>query len=120
MSFKNFVKFWGPVIVWCGIIFYFSSLPGQKIPQPPFGGDVVSIAAHIFEYAILYFLVFRAVNSSIVKRKSNWFLPFVFCLLYALSDEFHQKFIPGRTATIKDIGFDFIGMLLSFWQIKKG
>ena len=66
------------------------------------------------EYGVLYFLVFRGVNNLTVKRTSNWFLPFVFCLLYALSDEFHQKFTPGRKATIKDIGFDFIGMLLSF------
>lgn len=113
MSLKNFVKFWGPVIVWGGIIFYFSTLPGSKFPRVSFGGSVVSATVHIFEYGVLYFLVFRAVNSLTVKRTSNWFLPFVFCLVYAVSDEFHQKFTPGRKATIQDVGFDFSGMLLS-------
>ncbi len=124
MSFKNFVKLWGPVIVWGGIIFYFSSLPGSKVPRPPFWDLVMQKTAHIFEYAMLYFLVFRAVNNPIVKGKSHWFLPFAFCLLYAMSDEFHQKFTPGRKATLKDVGFDFLGMLLSFtllsfWQTRK-
>lgn len=79
-------------------------------------------SAHILEYAILYFLLFRAVNKFNLKSKKkeiyNWLLPLVFCLLYAASDEFHQSFVPGRTSLARDVGFDFLGMLLVLWLLK--
>lgn len=30
-------------------------------------------------------------------------------MLYAVSDEIHQKFVPGRTSSIYDLGFDISG-----------
>ena len=32
-----------------------------------------------------------------------------FIILYAISDEYHQSFIPGRDASFKDVGIDTLG-----------
>ena len=36
----------------------------------------------------------------------------IFCILYAMSDEFHQLFVPGRSGEIRDICIDSLGALL--------
>jgi VanZ family protein len=40
-------------------------------------------------------------------------LSIIFCLLYGVSDEFHQSFIPGRFPSIADIAADVIGAALA-------
>jgi VanZ family protein len=35
-------------------------------------------------------------------------------VLFAVSDEFHQSFVPGRTASLMDVGLDLIGIFLGF------
>lgn len=121
MSFKRFLNFWGPVVVWCGVIFTFSSIP--TLPRVGFvwWDFVLKKTAHMTEYGILFFLVWRAARDSFKLQltSSNIVGIFLFGLFYAASDEFHQSFIFGRTATIRDVGFDFVGMLLSWQWIKR-
>ena len=38
---------------------------------------------------------------------------FVLSLLYAISDELHQTFVPGRSGRLTDVGFDSLGALLA-------
>jgi len=74
------------------------------------------------EYAILFFLLFRAFKQTFSVKKFDlafWTMIFMFCIFYALSDEWHQSFVLGRTSTIRDVGFDFLGMVLAWWKIKK-
>ena len=59
---------------------------------------------HIIEFAILAILIFFAVN------KYNYSL--LVSIVYAFSDEIHQMFVVGRTATFRDIFFDFSGIFL--------
>jgi VanZ family protein len=67
---------------------------------------------HIFEYAILSMLLWRAVLSGSNLRLK---MAFVFgavwlaCGIFAMSDEFHQSFVLSRTATPSDILFDICG-----------
>ena len=72
---------------------------------------VIKKTAHIGEYAILYFLLWRAI-------KKGWITPLVLGLIYALSDEYHQSFVLGRTATLRDAGFDLSGMLIMLYALK--
>jgi VanZ family protein len=61
--------------------------------------------AHFTEYAILGFLAARAFWSS--KR---WFLiSAVLIVVYALIDEYHQSFVPSRTASLFDSLIDMLG-----------
>ncbi len=85
---------------------------------------IVKKTAHVTEYALLLVLVVRALRLTIleIELKSTLLISFTFSFVYALSDEFHQRFTPGRTGTIRDIGFDVLGMLLAigfiYWLIK--
>lgn len=75
--------------------------------------------AHIFVYAVLYLLLFRAtflltdrVNQPRRQLLLAW-LPLILCLIYAISDEVHQTFTPGRNGSVIDVGFDMIGASLA-------
>lgn len=74
--------------------------------------------AHATEYAILGFLLTGSYADSSRKRK-NVLLPAVTGSLYAVSDELHQMFVPGRSCEIKDMLIDssgvIVGTLLGFF-----
>lgn len=69
--------------------------------------------AHLTEYAVLgalSFLSFRELSCKFErKRLFQMSSCLLFCLLYAASDEFHQLFVPGRAAMVRDVLIDFCG-----------
>lgn len=72
---------------------------------------VVRKLAHFTEYAVLGILAARAFStSSVALLKRHWFLA-ALCLviIYSLLDEYHQSFVPSRTASIYDSMIDSIG-----------
>lgn len=119
---KIIISLWGPVALWLTVIFSLSSIP--TLPKAGFiwWDFIIKKSAHVIEYAILFFLLWRAAiknhQPSAISHQP-FILIFVFCILYAFSDEFHQSFVPGRTAHIRDVGFDALGMLASWWKIKQ-
>ena len=72
----------------------------------------VRIAGHILEYMILGMLCTAALFQYELSFKKRFFISACICLLYAVSDEVHQLFVPGRSCQISDIGFDFLGSVL--------
>lgn len=113
---NKIIKYYLPVIAWAGLIFFLSSRSNLPGPGPAVLDFVFKKSAHMFVYAVLYFLTFRAVN--LEQKNKNFWLPLVLSLAYAASDEFHQSFVPHRTPAFRDIGFDFIGMSLVMLKIK--
>jgi|GEM_PF-684108 len=111
-SFKRFLKYWLPVIVYAIIIFHFSSLPGEEIPVIFSYQDLVF---HILEYALLSFLVIRALKAYNPggSRVRRFLLALLICVFYAIIDEFHQSFVPGRCASVIDVTYDSAGVFLS-------
>lgn len=82
-------------------------------------------AAHFTEYAVLGFLARRAfVSSSQAFIQGYWFqLGLLLVMTFALLDEFHQSFVPSRTASIYDSAIDVAGgltVLLIFRLFRKG
>lgn len=74
----------------------------------------VDFFAHLFLYFMLAALVHTALRIYLPKRKSFLAIDTViFCLLYGVSDEFHQSFVPGRTATAIDLVADVLGATLA-------
>ncbi|PFN80604.1 hypothetical protein COJ85_29755 [Bacillus sp. AFS076308] len=60
-------------------------------------------------FGILAFLLFRSLEIYRFSYIISWFLT----ILYAISDEYHQSFIPGRVSSLKDVFlFDSVGALL--------
>lgn len=81
---------------------------------------IIKKSAHIIEYAILTILIFRALFQTFPSsnaQKINW-TSFGLSLIYAISDEYHQSFVYGRTATLRDIIIDAIGITLALHLIK--
>jgi len=69
---------------------------------------------HVTEYAILALLFMRALRSGQKRISLGSLLLALFCAtLYACTDEFHQRFVPGRTASLEDVLIDSVGALLA-------
>ncbi len=113
---KRFILYYLPIILWCGVIFFLSSQ--SKLPGPDtFVLDFLfKKSAHMFVYGVLYWLLFRAVN--VERQEKIFLLPLLFCLLYAVTDEVHQSLTPGRTPTLRDIGYDFLGMSVVLLRLR--
>ncbi len=92
-------------ILWMAVIFAASSLPSESIPAsaPPYASIF-----HLMEYFILGFLVLPLA----VRRHQTILSAVILCALYAASDEFHQIFVAGRTASLSDWAVDVLGALL--------
>jgi VanZ family protein len=115
---KKFLKFWLPVLIWAGIIFWLSSIPDLESGLKE--DFLLRKIAHILEYAILTFLLFRAIAQEKINFVKTLILGIIIAFFYSVSDEYHQTFIQGRQGSLKDIGIDGIGILITglVWYIK--
>ena len=68
---------------------------------------LVRKAAHFTEYGILFWLLVRG------PMEQRPYLALMLCVVYALTDEGHQVFVPGRTASLYDVALDSTGALFS-------
>jgi VanZ family protein len=106
-----------PMIVVMGTIFFLSNQPGDSLSLPPIPG--IDKLAHMIAYGVLAGTVLFAHNNEQRHRRPRRVMVFtvIFCLLYGISDEFHQSFIPGRTASVYDLFADCGGAAMSclFW-----
>ena len=109
-KFKLIFSLWLPVVLWCLLIFYFSSIPNLKTSQNPFWDEIFRSFAHFLMYGVLFVLFFRALNFR-VKKQEFW-VPLILAWLYGLSDEAHQLFVPTRSFQVKDLLVDFSGVIL--------
>ena len=73
---------------------------------------------HMMIYCILSLLVINALNKQKIKHK--YFITVILCVLYAITDEYHQTFITGRTGQLFDVIIDTIGILIGVFLKKKG
>jgi len=130
-SFFKILISWAVVLIWMGLIFSFSTQDGSHSSRlsEKFTAFILNIitrvapsssininllhlivrkTAHFSIYLFLGFFVTNAVNPS--GNRTLW-TPILFCLLYALSDECHQYFVPERVFSLIDIVIDSIGSL---------
>ena len=76
-------------------------------------GVIIRKGAHFTEYAIFGLLAARAFRTSSRQMlRTHWFIMALFVVVvYSLTDEFHQSFVPTRTASIYDSMIDTCGGL---------
>jgi VanZ family protein len=104
------LKLWVPVIVWMAVIFFFSGIPDLRSGLKY--DFILRKIVHIIEYFILTLLLYRAFKDSLKLDIQRLFVyPFGLSYLYAVSDEVHQSFVPGRTCTVRDLLIDVVGMI---------
>ena len=72
---------------------------------------IVRKTAHFLEYAVLGFLLASVFVSFGLKTKQNIPISFIIGALYAVSDEIHQYFVPGRSCQISDMLLDSSGVI---------
>ena len=110
---------WAPVAVLMSIIFWWSAqsdLPGSGL-YITWWDFLIKKTAHLIEYACLFFVWQRALNWQKPKEDYSYLLSFAFVCLYAISDEIHQSFTPGRHPQLRDVGFDMLGGLLIYLRL---
>ena len=105
-SAENTSRIIGPLVLWL-----FPNTSPERLAVIHF---VVRKIAHFTEYAILAFLAARAFRTSLKPALANrWFLAaLVLVVIYALFDEYHQSYVPSRTASIYDSLIDTSGGLV--------
>ena len=107
-------------LVYLACIFWLSSQSDIAILENGPIGDTAANLAHIPLYAGLAWCWRRALSPA--DSRSWWPAAFTLlgCGVYAVLDEFHQSFVPGRDASIGDVGRDVIGIaaMLLFLQMR--
>lgn len=108
-----------PLLLWMGLIFYFSSLEGPgNVGEKDFWFYFERKGAHVIEFFILAILFYRIVSLHIKQKAQRIYWTIFLSILYAIFDEIHQIFVVGREGKISDIGFDVIGIILALILVK--
>ena len=125
------------VIGWMAVIFFFSAQPAETssqtsggivsqivelvypnfdaIPEPEqvmildVWQVVVRKCAHFSAYALLSALAANAIRTYNVRKRLRCGIPMAVSVLYAVSDEVHQYFVPGRSCQFLDVCIDTLG-----------
>ena len=146
---KSFLKYWLPVLIWLCVIFVGSTdvlsaeqtsrflEPFLRWLKPDISSETfaqihffVRKLGHMSEYALLAIFLWRALRRGANLRVKMsilvvvvWFV----CAILAATDEFHQSFIPSRTASPSDVMVDICGalvglgicMMFALWASRK-
>ena len=130
---------WVPVFLWAAVIFVFSTdifssantagafepILQQLFPQLPVDyierlHSVFRKLGHFTEYFVLGGLLWRALHyhDAAATRSHRLALSIAITVIYAISDEWHQSFVPSRTASIIDVLIDTLGGICGIWAFK--
>jgi VanZ family protein len=141
---RSFIQYWLLPLAWMSMIFLVSSdkqslqhssriiAPLLRWVFPQISEHTVDVVvydvrkcAHLTEYALLAWLLWRAIRKPkrYDPRPWSWregIVAVLIVALYAATDEFHQSFVPGRTPLVSDVLIDTIGAvfgMLLLWRV---
>jgi VanZ family protein len=100
---RSTLRLWAPVVAWAALIFAFSSVSDLGTGLGTWD-LVLRKIAHAGEFAVLGALLLRALR--------NGTAAFAGGLAYAVSDELHQHFVPGRVGSPLDVAIDSAGVAI--------
>lgn len=78
---------------------------------------IIRKIAHFSIYALVGFLLMALASTFKLKEKNRFLISLFLGIIYAISDEIHQLFSPGRSAQITDVYIDTLGVLLGILMI---
>lgn len=100
---------WGPAAIWAAVLFLLSSISDRPgIAWLPIGDKI----AHVALYGVLGAALAWSRWSG--RGRPSHALLLGLGLLYGVSDEWHQSFVPGRTASLADLAADAVGVSLGY------
>jgi VanZ family protein len=113
---------WVPAAAWASVIFWLSSQP--VLPSP---GNLNDKQAHALAYGVLASLCLMGLTGWRWRRIAGASLlgAFLMAVLYGISDEIHQAFVPGRSPEAADVAADAAGAAIALaaawaWAILLG
>jgi VanZ family protein len=104
-----FLRAWGPALALMGVIFAFSSIPSQEMPSFGLLDFLVKKGGHATGYALLALANLHALKDK--AGAGRYVGALLVAVLYAVTDEIHQSFVPGRHPAVADVGIDSLGAL---------
>ena len=105
---RSLLVLWAPFVAALGVVFWLSSLPDVPVPR-----HVWDKLLHAVGYAGLGVLAMRAFHGGLVRpRPVPTVLAGLTVILWGISDEFHQSFVPGRDASALDVLADAVGFAI--------
>jgi hypothetical protein len=113
-SVSGFAFYWLPVLAYAGLVFLLSSIPSAGLPKWGFDMSIL----HVPLFFGLSYLILRALPGRGVPLWRLFALSIAVSTLYGVTDELHQLFVPGRTFSLVDMLFDFIGSSLILFKIR--
>ncbi|MBN1267687.1 MAG: VanZ family protein [Anaerolineales bacterium] len=96
---------WIPAVLMMGAIFFFSSRTAGQIPYFGSLDFLLKKGGHAIGYGMLGLSYYYALPRTLSVRY-RWIMAWMMAILFALSDEFHQSFVAGRTSTVRDVLID--------------
>jgi VanZ family protein len=96
--------------VWMTLIFILSSLP--SLPGLPAIIDLDKLL-HALAYGVLAYFFSRSLPGSETMSMKHALLAAMLAIAYGITDEYHQSFVPGREADIRDVLADSAGALIA-------
>ncbi|RKN86684.1 VanZ family protein [Paenibacillus ginsengarvi] len=111
-----------PALIWMAVIFYMSHQTGSDLDTilPFFQQWIPAMHSFDFGHFILYFVLAVTLYGALLPASASWkgkALVVLLCLLYGVTDEFHQMFVPGRYPDVLDLRNDTIGAALAMLAV---
>ena len=110
----TFPRLWILPVIWMVLIFWLSGTPGEDVPHLGGWDTWLKKGGHMAGYALLAILWARALHSRFPLATAGR-LALMIVVLYAISDEYHQTFVPGRNGKGVDVLVDAAGGLAGLW-----
>ena len=113
---------WLPALAIMVIIFASSSIPrGTIIPTFGLWEFEVKKAGHLLIYGLLAISYLWGIAGSRQVHTRHLVIAILMAALYGVSDELHQRLVPGRQGSVLDVGIDTLGATLgaTIWHFSK-
>jgi VanZ family protein len=110
---KRFWKYYFAPVFWAALIFWNSSRSNIHLPNYFFKN--LDKIIHFGIYFILGYLITRALSGGEFKNLTCkiFSLSILLGILYGMSDEYHQLFVPGRSMDLFDLLADVAGIIIA-------
>lgn len=113
----SIMRYWGPVGLYAGLIFFGSSISTPPEAISSLIKDISDKVLHFSEYGLFGALIYRAARHGSgpwMAQHAVW-AAVAGSALYGVSDETHQLFVPFRQSDVLDVIADTVGGTVGAW-----